>query len=214
LLFPSANQETILELLNFAERIFHGQQLMNKVCQNVSTQVDKEVSVEINESEGSLNHDHSEIIFDFFRLNVLILYTIKRDKHEIARKVGTITISEAKINISMQSSLNIIGSLGGIQIIDITPQGIRHQRILSIGKDPESEITRQSVLNKLSNEIYSNNTEDDKSEEIDALSFTTQWSNNTAISLQLRMASVSYTHNPRFLHDFNFCITSLKQGLK
>lgn len=209
-----ANQETILELLNFAERIFHGQQLMKKVSKNVSTQVDKEDSMEITESEGSLNHDHSEIIFDFFRLNVLILYTIKRDKHEIARKVGTITISEAKINISMQSSLNIIGSLGGIQIIDITPQGIRHQRILSIGKDPEPEITRQSVLNKLSNEIYANNAEDDKSEQIDALSFTTQWSNNTAISLQLRMASVSYTHNPRFLHDFNFCITSLKQGLK
>lgn len=206
----SANQETILELLNFAERIFHGQQIMK----NVSNESVKETALELSESEGSLNHNNNEIIFDFFRLNVLILYTIKRDKYDIARKVGTLTISEAKINISMQSSLNIIGSLGGIQIIDITPQGVRHPRILSIGKDPEPEINRQSVLNQLSNEIYLNNSEDDKSEQIDALSFTTQWNNNTAISLQLRMASVSYTHNPRFLHDFNFCITNFKQGLK
>lgn len=181
---------------------------------NVSNKRDKVTAIDLSESEGSLNHNHNEIIFDFFRLNVLILYSIKQDKYlDIARKVGTLTISEAKINISMQSSLNIIGSLGGIQIIDITPQGIRHQRILSIGKDPEPELHRQSVLNQLSNEIYLNNSEDDKSEQIDALSFTTQWSNNTAISLQLRMASVSYTHSPRFLHDFNFCITNFKQGL-
>jgi len=176
-----ANQETILELLNFAERIFHGQ----KIMKHVSNESDKETALDLSESEGSLNHNHSEINFDFFRLNVLILYTIQRDKYlDVARKVGTLTISEAKINMSMQSSLNIIGSLGGIQIIDITPQGIRHQRILSIGKDPEPELTRQSVLNQLSNEIYLNNSDDDKSEEIDALSFTTQWNNNTAISLQ------------------------------
>ncbi|XP_051860655.1 intermembrane lipid transfer protein Vps13D isoform X1 [Drosophila albomicans] len=205
-----ANQETILELLNFAERIFNGQ----PIRKNMSREIPKETALALIEPEESLSHNNSEIIFDFFRLNVLILYTTKLDRYDVARKVGTITISEAKINMSMQSSLNVIGSLGGIQIIDITPQGIRHQRILSIGKDPESEYNRQSVLNKLSNEIYLNNSDEDKSEEIEALSFTTQWNNNTAISLQLRMASVSYTHNPRFLHDFNFCITSFKQSLR
>ncbi|EDW18711.2 uncharacterized protein Dmoj_GI13376 [Drosophila mojavensis] len=205
-----ANQETILELLNFAERIFRGQ----KMFENIGDSVDREPALELKETDGSLDHNQHEIIFDFFRLNVLILYTIKRDKYEIARKVGTLTVSEAKINVSMQSSLSINGSLGGIQIIDITPQGVRYQRILSIGRDPESETNRQSVLNKLSNEIYLNNVEDEICEQIDALSFTNLWGDNNAVSLSVRMASVSYTHSPRFLQDFNFCITSFKQGLK
>lgn len=206
----AANQETILELLNFAERIFHGQ----KIFENIGDNVDREPALELKETEGSPDHNQHEIVFDFFRLNVLILYTIKRDKYEIARKVGTLTVSEAKINVSMQSSLSINGSLGGIQIIDITPQGVRYQRILSIGRDPESETNRQSVLNKLSNEIYLNNVDDEKCDQIDALSFTNLWSDNNAVSLSVRMASVSYTHSPRFLQDFNFCITSFKQGLK
>ncbi|EDW70492.2 intermembrane lipid transfer protein Vps13D isoform X1 [Drosophila virilis] len=206
-----ANQETILELLNFAERICRGQKLFEKV----RDESDTGPALELKETEGSLEHNHHEIIFDFFRLNVLILYTIKRDKYEIARKVGTLTISEAKINVSMQSSLSIIGSLGGIQIIDITPQGIRYQRILSIGRDPELETNRLSVLNKLSHEIYLNNSEEEeKYEQIDALSFTNLWSDKNAVTLHVRMASVSYTHSPRFLQDFNFCITSFKQGLK
>lgn len=28
------------------------------------------------------------------------------------------------------------GSLGGIQIVDLTPEGMKHQRILSVGADP------------------------------------------------------------------------------
>ncbi|EDV97387.1 GH14723 [Drosophila grimshawi] len=204
-----ANQETILELLNLAERIFRRQQLL----ENVSSKTAKEPAFELKESDGAVNHNQHEIIFDFYRLNVLILYTIKRDKIEIARKVGTLTVSEAKINVSVQSSLFITGSLGGIQIIDITPQGIRYQRILSIGRDPVSESDRLSVINQLSNEIYLNNAEDEKCDQIDALSFTNLWSDNNAVALQVRMASVSYTHSPRFLQDFNYCIMNFKQGL-
>lgn len=32
--------------------------------------------------------------------------------------------------------LVIKGSLGGIQILDLTPEGQKHQRILSLGADP------------------------------------------------------------------------------
>lgn len=153
---------------------------------------------------------NNEIIFDFFRLNVLILYNIKGK----ARKVGTLTISDAKINVSIESSLSIIGSLGGMQIIDIHPQGFGHQRILSIGRDPENKVHRQSMLETLSNEIYLNNIGEEKCEQIDALSFTSQWSKNSPVSLHVRMASVSYTHSPKFLHDLNFCIMTFKQSLR
>lgn len=196
----SANQATILEILNFVERIFG----------NVRRKAVKEPSIEKMKTDISPTHYNNEIIFDFFRLNVLILYSIKGR----ARKVGTLTISDAKINVSIESSLSIIGSLGGMQIIDINPQGIGHQRILSIGRDPETKVHRQSMLETLSNEIYLNNIEEEKSEQIDALSFTSQWSKNTPVSLHVRMASVSYTHSPKFLHDFNFCITTFKQSLR
>lgn len=32
--------------------------------------------------------------------------------------------------------LVVEGSLGGIQIVDLTPEGMKHQRILSLGADP------------------------------------------------------------------------------
>ncbi|KAH8405411.1 hypothetical protein KR222_011448 [Zaprionus bogoriensis] len=199
-----ANQETILEILNFVERIFG----------NVRRKSVKEPSIEKHKAEVCPSQFNNEIIFDFYRLNVLILYTIRGDKFDLPRKVGTLTISDAKINVSIQSSLSILGSLGGMQIIDITPQGVRHQRILSIGRDPETEVNRQSVLKTLSNEIYLNNGEYDRNEQIDAISFICQCSNNTPVSLHVRMASVTYTHSPRFLRDFNFCVMNFKQSLR
>ncbi|XP_033150667.1 vacuolar protein sorting-associated protein 13D isoform X2 [Drosophila busckii] len=202
-----ANQETILELLNFAERTFCGLNVTKGInCKKLNEHIS-----DPKELIRSINH---EILFDFYRLNILVLYTIKQDKFNIAKKVCTLTINNAKINVSLHKCLSITGSLGGIQIIDITPQGNHHPEILSIGRDPESGFNRQSVLNKLCHKMYFYDSDAEKCDLIDALSFQNQWNENNDISLNVRMASVCYTHSPRFLKDFNFCITSFERRLR
>ena len=51
----------------------------------------------------------------------------------------------------------IEGSLGGLQVLDLTPEGQTHQRILSLGQDPltETEHTRIDVMACLSADLYS-----------------------------------------------------------
>ncbi|KAH8368682.1 hypothetical protein KR084_004755 [Drosophila pseudotakahashii] len=209
-----ANQDTILEILNFAKRTL----LAQNIFQNESPEPTKESTeapIELDDQVDSKNHN--EIFFDFFRLNILLLYTIKRDKFNVGRKVGTVTLTEAKINASFQSDLSIFGSLGGIQVIDITSEAFCHPRILSVGRDQilrASDTNKQTVLSQLSNEIYSNNYNEEKSDESDAISFQSHWSDKTTCTFQMRMASASYTHCPRFLRDVNACITYFKRSLR
>lgn len=46
---------------------------------------------------------------------------------------GEIVSSDASFS---GEDLIVEGSLGGIQIVDLTPEGMKHQRILSLGADP------------------------------------------------------------------------------
>ncbi|EDW41305.1 GM25370 [Drosophila sechellia] len=210
-----ANQDTIIEILNFAKRTL----LAQNIFPSESHEPPKEATEAPVDVVDQVDHkNHNEIFFDFFRLNILLLYTIKRDKFNVGRKVGTVTLTEAKINASFQSDLSIIGSLGGIQVIDITSEAFCHPRILSVGRDQilrASDTNKQTVLSQLSNEIYSNNyNEETKSDESDAISFQSHWSDKTTCTFQMRMASASYTHCPRFLRDVNACITYFKRSLR
>lgn len=209
-----ANQDTIIEILNFAKRTL----LTQNIFQSDFPAPAEESPDEPIEIEDQVNQtSHNKITFDFFRLNILLLYTIKREKISIGRKVGTVTLTEAKINASFQSDLSIFGSLGGIQVIDITPEAFCHPRILSVGRDQilrASDTNKQTVLSQLSNEIYSNNYNEEKSDESDAISFQSHWSDKTTCTFQMRMASASYTHCPRFLRDVNACITYFKRSLR
>ncbi|KMY99285.1 vacuolar protein sorting-associated protein 13D [Drosophila simulans] len=210
-----ANQDTIIEILNFAKRTL----LAQNIFPSESPEPPKEATEAPVDVVDQVDHkNHNEIFFDFFRLNILLLYTIKRDKFNVGRKVGTVTLTEAKINASFQSDLSIIGSLGGIQVIDITSEAFCHPRILSVGRDQilrASDTNKQTVLSQLSNEIYSNNyNEETKSDESDAISFQSHWSDKTTCTFQMRMASASYTHCPRFLRDVNACITYFKRSLR
>lgn len=49
------------------------------------------------------------------------------------------------------------GSLGGLQVLDLTPEGKTHQRILSLGQDPLTETldSRLDLMACLSADLYS-----------------------------------------------------------
>lgn len=47
------------------------------------------------------------------------------------------------------------GSLGGLQVLDLTPEGQKHQRILSLGKDPLVSERQPDLVTCLGADLYS-----------------------------------------------------------
>lgn len=47
------------------------------------------------------------------------------------------------------------GSLGGLQVLDLTPEGQKHQRILSLGKDPLVSERAPDLVTCLGADLYS-----------------------------------------------------------
>lgn len=214
----SANQETIVELLGFARRVFPKRKISTVLANdpNLTGSTDN-----IDGAADSLLPDKSirtEITFDFHRLNVLVLRALMRDHFLVGRKVGTFTMSEARIHATLGQAITVEGSLGGLQVLDLTPEGMSHQRILSVGKDPLTEPPHiePDLLSSLTQEIYAmGHTKDEPvMEERQALSFRVSRNLNACVDIRIRMGSVWYTHCARFMQELNWCATEFKHYLK
>lgn len=216
----SANQETIVELIGFANRVFPKSRKHSNVVPRLQSESHLDDScLEINPQDVTTSPVKTEITFDFHRLNILILRAYMRDNYLVARKVGTLTLCEAKINATLSDTVEVTGSLGGLQILDLTPEGVNHQRILSVGKDPLTDPppvdTHEDLLTSLTNEVYrggGNKMEILKDKQ--ALSFAITRDINMCIDIKVRMASVWYIHCARFLQELTWCATEFKQYLK
>lgn len=204
-----ANQETIVELIGFAKRVLPKKSTKSNVARNLfedrnaRSAKDKEQKI------------RTEITFDFHRLNVLILRAVMRaDSSLVARKVGTFTMSEARIHATVGKAVKVEGSLGGLQVLDLTPEGINHQRILSVGNDPLTDPPTDPIdlIQSLSNEVYGIKSKD--VEERQALSFKITRNLNACVDIKIRMGSVWFTHCARFMQELNWCATEFKHYLK
>uniref|UniRef100_A0A1I8NGN9 Uncharacterized protein n=1 Tax=Musca domestica TaxID=7370 RepID=A0A1I8NGN9_MUSDO len=207
-----ANQETIVEILGFVKRIVDNYRLVR----NVSTKNNQPSDIAQPTDPGLICKMKSEISFDFHRLNILVFRSTRLDSLNIGRKVGTLTMSEAKIHASIGNEFSVSGALGGIQIVDITPEGFNHQRIFSVGKDPLTDppsLYTNDILFTLTNEMYGNDIDDDNSY-LNALSFKITHSKSSQIVAKIRMASVWYTHCPRFIEEIYLCVKEFKQYFK
>lgn len=176
------------------------------------------MSIAANDNKNdSLPSIRTEITFDFNRLNVLILRAIMRDDFLIGRKVGTFTMSETRIHATLGSIVQVEGSLGGLQVLDLTPEGVAHQRILSVGKDPLTDPphVQRDLLSSLTQELYTmGNSRGKYSEECQALSFQITKNLTASVNIKIRMASVWYTHCARFMQEISWCVTEFKHYLK
>ena len=133
------------------------------------------------------------------------------------------------------------GSLGGLQLLDLTPEGMQHQKVFSVGLDlgmpmlgDPFHLQPASTLENLTpaQESLLQDTTADK-----AFNFTlTKPGGNartplmcpsptslhrssvydpvgsdTATLVTLRMASLCYTHSPAFLQDITLCLSEFKE---
>lgn len=202
-----------MELLGFGKRIIDSYRLLKTANVNGN----QSGTTVYNTKQMDVSQLKTEISFDFHRLNILVLRSTRIENHYIGRKVGTLTMSEAKIHATLDKKVSVSGALGGIQIIDITPEGINHQRIFSVGKDPLTDpppLYTNGVLYTLANEMYGNEFDDDEYQYQNALTFKISRSESSTIVVKIRMASVWYIHCPRFIEEIYLCVKEFKQYFK
>ncbi|XP_028134062.1 intermembrane lipid transfer protein Vps13D [Diabrotica virgifera virgifera] len=194
-----ANQQTLVELMGFFRRVFPETQKSGSLkSHNLAFNAQKSTESLLEETISHIGT--TEIIFDFHRLNVLLLRGIVKDGNLYGKKIGTATMSAAKIQATISSKFELEGSLGSLQVLDLTPEGQIHQSILSVGSDPNSD--NSHLLYTISDE--------DKT----AFKFRlVKTEEKDALDVMIRMASVWYTHSPYFILELQSCASEFKQYL-
>ncbi|XP_074028701.1 vacuolar protein sorting 13D [Leptinotarsa decemlineata] len=204
-----ANQETIVELIGFVKRSFPS---TSQKPTGINTSIRKPSSVggsteSLLDETSNTDIGSTEITFDFHRLNILLLRGVAKDGNPYGKKICTATMSEAKIRATIGSNLEVGGSLGGLQVLDLTPEGQLHQRILSVGQDPLVETV--PLLGVTSAGTYDDNT---------AFSFKVtralaSGKEEDISTVNIKMASLWYTHSPYFTAELQSCVNEFKQYL-
>ncbi|GAB6019931.1 hypothetical protein CHUAL_001462 [Chamberlinius hualienensis] len=195
-----ANQETIAELAAFFKSYFPIVPLVKQPVWN---------------SVAS----HIKLYFEFSRLSCLLiqLHPHVQDQEvgpstfpmATARKVATVTVSDASIQVSSDENLEVRGSLGGVHIVDLTHNRSKHAKVVSVGRDPFERRT-QSLVEQLQADLYSTS-----NATVDPEAFYFQLTEFLAgarkrFGLNIRMASVKYTHAILFWSDFASCLSSFR----
>ncbi|XP_020286741.1 vacuolar protein sorting-associated protein 13D isoform X3 [Pseudomyrmex gracilis] len=204
-----ANQETIVELLGFFQRI-----LPLHKSRSRAYIAGRDDSISSQNMETKSASTRTEIIFDFHRLNVLLLRAIVQDNHLVGQKIATATMSDARIQATLAANTSISGSLGGVQVLDQTSIGKTHQRIISVGRDPLADPPSHHPL-----EHFAVGLTDQQPE---AFRFmvnrnTRQTSEEDCaeidLDLTIHVASVWYTHAPHLISELRSCADEFKQYL-
>ncbi|XP_063884386.1 intermembrane lipid transfer protein VPS13D-like isoform X2 [Scylla paramamosain] len=241
-----ANQETVVELVGFLHQLFPRPSLSSTpllhphhhlppteasaMPYTIPQQPEREIGSGVEQPHvpgvsyvaPEKSPVRGELSFDFHKLTVLLLRGVYKDKDLVGRKVGTAVLSDAKIQATVDSGiLNVEGSLGGFQVRDVTPEGSKHQCIISVGQDPIVERS-QDLFSHLNSDLYRSYSAMDNAHRafsfkvIRPLTFTQinqklgETVDNEDLRVQLRLASVCYTHSPHFLKELRSCATEFK----
>uniref|UniRef100_A0A2C9LEM5 UBA domain-containing protein n=1 Tax=Biomphalaria glabrata TaxID=6526 RepID=A0A2C9LEM5_BIOGL len=125
-----ANQETLTEIMAFVNRTFpksSSNDLGNKPT----------VTKNIYPVKQSKSKDVLLVNADFKRLNVMMVKFLSDSGLKIARKVATATLSCAKLEAKYDELWELNGSLGGLHLLDVTPEGTLYRQVVSIGQFQE-----------------------------------------------------------------------------
>lgn len=130
-----ANQETLVEILAFLKSAFPSLDTSNRFPQRTS-RISLGTIAFTPTPEKSIREQNSSLFItaDFKRLNVLMLRFLAQDGGRVARKVATATMSAAKVQATLDGSWQVEGSLGGLHLLDVVPEGTLYQQVISIGQ--------------------------------------------------------------------------------
>lgn len=77
--------------------------------------------------------DVTEVNASFKSIRVLVIRSIKLNGIKSVRKVAEVSINEVQLTASLGESQLIDGSLGGLRIADLTPEGSLHRSVYKCG---------------------------------------------------------------------------------
>ena len=134
------NPETMVELLKFLQKSFPKEE---STWTSLAQQHTKQPYSEDGEETYQSTYDQNkELTVEIHRLNLLLLRTVSTGTvlgaEKKGLKIATASITGTKVNVSMGSRLDINGSLGSMQLVDLTQEGGRSQFVVSIGNVEDS----------------------------------------------------------------------------
>uniref|UniRef100_A0A8C9YV97 Vacuolar protein sorting 13 homolog D n=1 Tax=Sander lucioperca TaxID=283035 RepID=A0A8C9YV97_SANLU len=199
------NPETVVELLKFLQKSFPKEEsTWTSSVQQHTTQPCSE------EEEGTYQatyDQNKELTVEIHRLNLLLLRTVSTGTvlgaEKKGLKIATASITGTKVNVSMGSRLDINGSLGSMQLVDLTQEGGRSQFVVSIGSADSC-----STLDGLA---FLSDTGGSPSE---ALNFRLMEKSQGECSLQLQMASLHYNHSAKFLKELSLSANEVEDNFR
>ncbi|KAJ8016357.1 hypothetical protein DPEC_G00006370 [Dallia pectoralis] len=201
------NPETMVELLKFLQKSFPKEE--NPVPQQPSS---FPASCGQDGLEGGYQatyDQNKELTVEIHRLNLLLLRTVATgtvlggEKRGI--KIATASINDTKVNVSMGSRLDVNGSLGSMQLVDLTHEGGRSQFVVSIGNVEEDPSAAAGGV------AFFCGTEGDPSE---ALNFRLLECSQGECSLTLQMASLHYNHSAKFLRELSLSANEVEDNFR
>uniref|UniRef100_A0A8C2EHE7 Vacuolar protein sorting 13 homolog D n=1 Tax=Cyprinus carpio TaxID=7962 RepID=A0A8C2EHE7_CYPCA len=196
------NPETMVELLKFLQQSFPKDE--NSPTQQLAPLPNGE---ENEESYQSTNGQNKELTVEIHRLNLLLLRTVTTGTvlggEKKAIKIATASINGTKVNVSMGRRLDVNGSLGCIQLIDLTQEGGRSQFVVSIGSVEDSSSTDGVAFFSIAGMAPS-----------EALSFCFMEKSQGECSLQLQMASLHYNHSAKFLKELSLSANEVEDNFR
>ncbi|KAM9343202.1 intermembrane lipid transfer protein VPS13D isoform 1-T1 [Pholidichthys leucotaenia] len=200
------NPETMVELLSFLQKSFPKEE---NPWTPSTQQTTAEISSDKEDGSYQATYDQNkELTVEIHRLNLLLLRTVSTGTTLGAEKKGlkiaTASILSTKVNMSLGSCLDINGSLGSMQLVDLTPEGGRSQFVVSIGSVEEGS----SSLSELAF------VSDAAASPSEALNFRLMEKSQGECSLQLQMASLHYNHSAKFLKELSLSANEVEDNFR
>ncbi|XP_048417069.2 intermembrane lipid transfer protein VPS13D isoform X1 [Stegostoma tigrinum] len=201
------NPETMVELIGFLQKSFP------KGKEDASPQpslVDPAMSFEDRESIQSTYDQNTQMAVEIHRLNILLLRTVGLASGEkLGRKIATASINGTKVNVSMGSRFEMHGSLGCLQLVDLTQDEVKNHFVVSIGNTEAYEAVSDFGFFQLV--FMRPETEMNHSE---ALSFKFIEQSEEEFLLSLHMASLHYNHSPKILKELTLSMDELEDNFQ
>ncbi|XP_035998092.1 vacuolar protein sorting-associated protein 13D isoform X2 [Fundulus heteroclitus] len=204
------NPETMVELLNFLQKSFPKEESAPS-AQECPAQLSSEE--EEQDRAYQVTYDQNkEVTVEIHRLNLLLLRTVSSGTalgvEKKGLKIATASISDTKVNVSLRSHLDISGSLGSMQLLDLTQEAGRSQFVVSIGSVGDGGGGSSSP------EGLPFPSAGGRESPSDALSFQLKEKSHGECSLKLQMASLHYNHSAKFLRELSLSANELEDGFR
>eukprot|EP00794_Sanderia_malayensis_P015340 gene15340-16917_t len=202
-----ANQETIVELMNVINAIQWKSPQPSKVKESPTEESpanETEAGNRANQEEEQITEEKKmQVDLSFERVNIILARAMSSTDHSAkqARKVSTVTVADLEFSADIGREQIVKGSLGGLEVLDLTPDNHVHKCILSIGECCQSDAIAGVDLLDASSFDSENK----------AFSFTfvqpasSKLSADARTSIDVHIASARYVHCVDFLTELSLC---------